>query len=122
MLGDHQAGGGDVDPDLDHRRRDENADLARFEPRHDVILVRPFHAAMDQPDARLTETGAEQRGAIFGRGQLARLALGHQRAHPIGPVSYTHLDVYKRQHYLVVPGENDVPVSLGAKKHGLVTR
>src|SRR3546814_9622883 len=26
MFDDHQAGGGDVDPDLDHRRRDEDAD------------------------------------------------------------------------------------------------
>ncbi|AMU93052.1 tyrosine--tRNA ligase [Sphingopyxis terrae subsp. terrae NBRC 15098] len=30
--------------------------------------------------------------------------------------------VIRDPHYLVVPGENDVPVSLGAKKHGLVTR
>ncbi|QXF12757.1 tyrosine--tRNA ligase [Sphingopyxis terrae] len=30
--------------------------------------------------------------------------------------------VIRDPHYLVVPGENDVPVSLGTKKHGLVTR
>lgn len=30
--------------------------------------------------------------------------------------------VIRDPHYLVVPGENNVPVSLGTKKHGLVTR
>src|SRR3546814_10026341 len=58
MFDDHQAGGGDVDPDLDHRRRDEDADLARLKARHHRILVRPLHPAVDEPDAGIAEAFA----------------------------------------------------------------
>ena len=47
--------------------------------------------------------------------QIATLAL-HRRAHPrltggsLGPVSYTHLDVYKRQDLVTIPGPEQAKV------------
>src|SRR3546814_20160247 len=73
-----------VDPDLDHGGRDQDADLARLETRHDVVLFGTLHPAVDEPDAAGAQSFAPQCRAVFGRSQLASLALGDERAPPIG--------------------------------------
>ena len=83
-LDDHQRRIGHVDPDLDHRRRDQHRQLAGGEARHHRILVRPLHPPVDQPDLVLAEAQLEHARALLGRGGVALLALLDQRADPIG--------------------------------------
>ena len=37
----------------------------------------------------------------------------------LGPVSYTHLDVYKRQHYVCADDTHGTPIMLAAEKAGV---
>src|SRR5205085_5946797 len=68
-LDDHQGRIGNVDPDLDHRRRNQHRELARRKARHHRILVRPLHAPVDQTDLVVAEALLEDAGALFsGRG------------------------------------------------------
>lgn len=64
MLDHHHGGVRDVEAYLDHRRGDEDIDLAASEPGHDPILLRPFHAPVQERDPAVERVG--QRGAAFG--------------------------------------------------------
>src|SRR3546814_20327138 len=60
-----------VDPDLDHGGRDQDADLARLETRHDVVLFGTLHPAVDEPDAAGAQSFAQQCRAVFGCREFA---------------------------------------------------
>ena len=51
LLDDHDRRVRDVDPDLDHRRRDEHVDLARLERRHDRAALGGLQPAVHAADA-----------------------------------------------------------------------
>ena len=53
MLDEHHRRVGDVDPDLDHRRGDEDVDLAVAEAAHDRVALVGGNAAVQQRDAAL---------------------------------------------------------------------
>ena len=80
---DHQGRIGDVDPDLDHRGRDQHGQFAGDECRHDGVLFRAFHPAVDEPDLG-AEAQTQQSRALLGGGAVDLLAFLDQGAHPIG--------------------------------------
>src|SRR5207253_1871235 len=45
----------DVDPDLEHGRRDEDVDLARLEPAHDRVLRLEAEPPVHEPDGEVGE-------------------------------------------------------------------
>ena len=65
VLDQHHRRVGDVDPDFDHRRRDEHLDLVVAEGAHDRVALVPFHFSVHQPDGELGvhfPEGASHRG------------------------------------------------------------
>ena len=84
MLDHDQRRVGHVDADLDHRRRDQHAELAARRTRAiTASFSGPLHPAVDQPDP-VAEARLQRRRARLGGGEVALLALLDQRAHPIG--------------------------------------
>ena len=80
------------------------------------MLVR--HGATELPALRLTEVGCGAGGNL-----LELLRLGFDPAHLQGlellpAVSYTHLDVYKRQAHGCVPILSDLPANRELVQHG----
>ena len=73
---------GHVDPDLDHRRRDEHAELPGRERAHHRVLLGGLHLAVDQPDT-VAEARTQRLGARLGGGHVALLAFLDQRADPV---------------------------------------
>src|SRR3546814_2570609 len=106
MFDNHQAGGGYVDPDLDHGGRDQDADLARLETRHDVVLFGTLHPAVDEPDAAGAQSFAQQCRAVFGCREFAPFALGDERADPISLRAGRQMAV-EAAHDLVEPVDRD---------------
>ena len=69
-----------VTADLDHRRRDEDVQLVRLEPRHQLAALGRPQASVQQADAVAPELRATQPlGLRLGRAGLARLGLLDQR-------------------------------------------
>jgi hypothetical protein len=84
LLDDHDRRVRDVDADFDHRRRDENVQLPRLEPGHQVTtLVRP-QTAVEEPHAVVAQlTFAEPLGLTLGGPSNTRLRFLDQRADDI---------------------------------------
>ena len=98
LFDDHDGGVGDVDPDLDDGRGDQQADLAVGEVGHDRVLLRAGHLAVHQADAG-ADPGAQLGGALLGGLEVDQFGFGDQRADPerLGPmgdgVAQTGLDL-----------------------------
>ena len=85
LLDDHDRRVRDVDADLDHRRRDEDVELARLELRHDAPPLGRRQAPVEAADAVAAELGsAEPLGLLLGGPRDARLGRLDQRADDVG--------------------------------------
>ena len=81
LLDDHHGRVRNVDPHLDHRRRDEDVQLAGLEPLHQVTPLGRTQAPMEAADAQTAELGpAQPVGLLLRRPRDARLRLLDQRA------------------------------------------
>ena len=81
LLDDHHGRTRNVHPDLDHRRRDENVELARLEALHQLAAVGRAQAAVQAADPEAAKLSAPQAvGLLFGGAGDARLRLLDQRA------------------------------------------
>src|SRR4029450_13836623 len=75
----------DADTDLDHRRCDENVELARLELRHQVAPLRRPQSPVKEPDAVALQLPLPQPvGLALGSARDARLRLLDERADHIG--------------------------------------
>ena len=84
LLDDHDRRVRDVDADLDHRRRDEDVELARLELRHQLAALGRPQAAVQQADAVALQLAAPQPLRLDLRGARdRRLRLLDQRAHDV---------------------------------------
>ena len=84
VFDDHQAGVGDVHPDLDDRGGHQQVQLPRSEGAHDRLALRPLDAPMDQPNPQLGEAFAQLAGGLLGGLTLQGLGLFDQSADPVG--------------------------------------
>ena len=85
VLDHHHRRVGHVDADLDHRRRDEDVELAADERAHDAVLGVLLQAAVQQRDAELREDVLRQVIRHLGRGlQIDLLRLLDQRIDDVG--------------------------------------
>ena len=85
-LDQHHGRVGDVDPDLDHGRRDEHVGLAGGERLHRRRLLARRHLAVEEPDAEVGEL-ARARAAPPRRSRPCAcelLRLGDERADDVG--------------------------------------
>ena len=81
LLDDHHRRVRDVDADLDHRRRDEDVQLARLEPRHQLAPVGRLQLPVQAADPEALQLGAPQPlGLLLGRPRARGLRLLDQRA------------------------------------------
>src|SRR5436853_395531 len=60
FLNDHDRCVRDVDTDLDHGRRDQHVEVARFEARHQIATFRRPQSSVQEADAIAAELGALQ--------------------------------------------------------------
>ncbi len=80
-LDEHDRRVGDVDADLDHRRRDEHVGATGGERRHRRLLVLRAHLAVQERDAVVLQLAAAQALVLGGRGaRRQRLGLLDERA------------------------------------------
>jgi hypothetical protein len=63
LLDDHHRRVGDVDADLDHRRRDEHVELARLEAGHEVAPVGSLEPPWRQPTRKSRSSARRSRSA-----------------------------------------------------------
>ena len=85
LLDDHDRRVRDVDADLDHRRRDEDVELARLELRHHASPLGRRQASVEAADAIAAELGgAKPLGLLLGGTRDTRLGRLDQRAHDVG--------------------------------------
>ena len=82
----HDAGGGNIDADLDHRGCHQQPDLAACELRHHLIFFRATHLAVDKADL-VAEPGFQAFKALRGIGEIDGLGFLNQRANPVDPLS-----------------------------------
>ena len=81
VLDEHHGGVGDVDADLDDRRRHEDVRLPRREALHRLGLLARAHLAVQQDDLEVLELRLAQPLELGrGRAGLQRLGLAHERA------------------------------------------
>ncbi len=82
MLDDHDGGVGDIDPDLDHRGRDQHGDLAGGERVHHTVLLFGRQFAVDQADL-VAEPRLQFHKALLGGGDIEDFRFRDERADPI---------------------------------------
>ena len=89
ILDHHDGGLRDIDADFHHRRRHQQLNLARGELRHDAILLRALHLAMDQADplAEAPLQRLEALGRVGKMGVILRVGFFHQRADPVSALA-----------------------------------
>ena len=85
VLDQHHRRVGHVDPDLDHRRRNQQVELAGLERPHDPFLRVEPEPPVDQAHPEPLERAAPEALRHLGRGlQIARLGLLDERADHVG--------------------------------------
>ena len=85
LLHDHDRRVRDVDPDLDHGRRDEDVQLARLERGHHAPALVRAQASVHAADSVTAKLGrAQPLGFLLGRTRHARLGRLDQRADDVG--------------------------------------
>ena len=85
FLDDHDRRVRDVDADLDHRRRDEDVELARLELRHHAAPLGGRQAAVQAADAIAAQLrGAQPLGLLLGRARDSCLRRLDERADDVG--------------------------------------
>ena len=90
VLDEHDGGVGDVDADFDDRRRDQNLDLARPEPAHDLVALLGLEPPMHQPHAELGPACREALRHRRGRAEVGALRLLDDREHHVGRRPLAH--------------------------------
>ncbi|MNV46390.1 hypothetical protein D3C71_1382200 [compost metagenome] len=83
MFDDHEGRVGHVHAHFDHRGADQHAHLAAGEERHHGLLLGRGHARVQQTDHAARQGLAQIGVGGGGVGEVQRLALFDQRAHPI---------------------------------------
>jgi hypothetical protein len=75
VLHDHTRCVGDIDPDFDDARRDENLDVPSFERLHGIRSLRPVHPGVGEANAVRGETAPELDKALLGTAKAPGTAL-----------------------------------------------
>src|ERR1700722_4226667 len=83
VLDDHDCRIRHVDADLDHRRRNQDRRCPALEALHRRVPLGSGHLAVGEANG-FAEYGSERTSALFGRGDVERLALVDQWTNPVG--------------------------------------
>lgn len=90
MLDDHQRGCRDVDPHLDHGRRNEDLTLTPLEALHDRPALPRLQASVHDVHLALGKRPGDSFGRLDGRAQIGPLALLDERVNHVGLLASCH--------------------------------